>query len=190
MNYKELDNLITFKMGVPSLYHIMLGMSSDETEEYQTGLDEMNTDNYDLNEFLKKYDITVERTAFTSSFRLQELTITIPLEHIKENDVKMLFNYFAFKENVLEKKFSFTSDTDDSIKDLNIIIHFDLFDVKITKETNANSGDEYIVIMFVSEDDENLDKLRCIAIIANNEKSFMDEVIDYVNDNANKYLNL
>lgn len=54
MNYKELDNLITFKMGVPSLYHIMLGMSSDETEEYQTALDEMNTDNYDLNDFLMK----------------------------------------------------------------------------------------------------------------------------------------
>ncbi len=188
MNYKELDNLITFKMGVPSLYHIMLGMSSDETEEYQTALDEMNTDNYDLNDFLKKYDIIVERTAFTSSFRLHELTITIPLEQIKEKDVKMLFNYFAYKENVLEKKFSFTSDTDDSIKDLNVIIHFDLFDVRITKETCTDSGDEYIVILFVSEDDVNLDKLRCLAIFSNNEKSFMDEVIGYVNDSVNNYL--
>jgi hypothetical protein len=184
MNYKELDNLVTFKMGVPSLYHIMLGMSSDETEEYQTALDEMNTDNYDLNDFLKKYDITVERTAFTSSFRLHELTITIPLEHIKENDVKMLFNYFACKENVLEKKFSFTSDTDDSIKDLNMIIHFDLFDVIIKKENNVNTGDDYIVIMFVSEDDVKLDKLRCLAVFSNNEKSFMDEVFGYVNMNS------
>ena len=65
-----------------------------------------------------------------------------------------------------------------------MIIHFDLFDVIIKKENNVNTGDDYIVIMFVSEDDVKLDKLRCLAVFSNNEKSFMDEVFGYVNMNS------
>lgn len=185
MNYKELDTLITFKMGIPSLYHIMLGMSCEETEDYQRELDEKNTDNYDLNDFLKKYDISVERTAFTNSFRLHELTITFPLEHVKENDAKMLFNYFACRENVIEKKFSFTSGTDDSIKDLNIVCKYDLFEVQIEKETDVENESQFVVIRIVSDDDVNLDKLLCLAIISNNEKGFWGEVCEYVDKNTN-----
>ena len=32
MDYKELDSLIIFRMGLPSIYHIMLGMSMNQTE--------------------------------------------------------------------------------------------------------------------------------------------------------------
>ena len=53
MDYKELDSLITFRMGLPSIYHIMLGMSMYQTEEYAKELDRKETDNYDLNAFLK-----------------------------------------------------------------------------------------------------------------------------------------
>ena len=41
MTTKELDNLISFKMGLPSLYHIMLGMTIEETNEYDYGPYEM-----------------------------------------------------------------------------------------------------------------------------------------------------
>ena len=180
MNYQELDNLITFKMGLPSLYHIMLGMSSDETEDYEQKLIDRATDNYNLNDFLKKYDIIVERTAFTEDMRLHEITVTIPIEHIEEKDVQMLYNYFAYRMNVVEKQFYFTSDANDTIKNLNISIHSDLYDVRITKETDEESGEERIVILFISEDEVNLDKLRCLAIITKNEKSFADEVFEYV----------
>jgi len=185
MNYKELDTLITFKMGIPSIYHIMLGMSCDETEDCQTELSGKNTDNFDLNDFLKKYDVTVERTAFTSSFRLCGLTITFPLELIKENDAKMLFNYFACRENIIEKKFSFTSGTDDSIKDLNIVCKYDLFEVQIEKETDVENECQFVVIRISSDDDVNLDKLLCIAIISNNEKGFWGDVCEYVDKNTN-----
>ena len=77
MNYQELDNLITFKMGFPSPYHIMLGMSSDETEDYEKELENKETDNYDLNDFLNKYNVSVERTAFTAEWRLREIYLLI-----------------------------------------------------------------------------------------------------------------
>ncbi len=183
MNYQELDNLITFKMGLPSLYHIMLGMSSDETEDYEKELENKETDNYDLNDFLKKYDVSIERTAFTAEWRLHEISLFISIEHFEEKDAKMLYNYFVYRMNVVEKKFSFTSRTDDTIKDLNISIHTDLYDVIITKETNEENGSERIVILFTSEDEEKLDKLRCLAIIANNETSFADDIWGYMERN-------
>ena len=62
MNTKDLDSLISFKMGLPSLYHIMLGMSIDETNDYEKEIENRQTDNYDLNDFLKEYNIGVERT--------------------------------------------------------------------------------------------------------------------------------
>ena len=40
-----------------------------------------------------------------------------------------------------------------------------------------------LVISFICQDDVNLDKLRCIAIIADNEKGFAEEVFEYVNQN-------
>ena len=181
MNTKELDYLFTFKMGLPSLYHIMLGMSEDETEDYEKELGKYQTDNYDLNDFLKKYDIVVERTAFTGEWRLKEMTVSIPLEHIKERELKMLFEYLIYRMNVIEKKFTFTSNANDEICEFDILIRSDLYDVTITKsEENDN---EYVVITFFSENDIILDKLRCLAIIVNNEKQFIKDIMEYVNLN-------
>ena len=45
MTTNELNSLITFKMQLPSLYHIMLGMSQDETEDYEKELENRQTDN-------------------------------------------------------------------------------------------------------------------------------------------------
>lgn len=87
--------------------------------------------------------------------------------------------------NVVEKQFNFTSDANDTIKNLNISIHSDLYDVRITKETDEESGEERIVILFISEDEVNLDKLRCLAIITNNEKDFFIEVAKYVEQYIN-----
>ena len=179
MTYKELDNLITFKMGLPSLYHIMLGMAMDETDDYEKEIENRQTDNYDLNDFLKKYSIVVERTAFTGEMRLKEMTISIPLEYIKEKDLKMLFDYFVYRMDVVEKRFNFASKSNDEICELDILIRSELYDVTITKsEVNDN---EYIVITFFSEENINLDKLRCLAIIVNNEKQFVKELFEYIN---------
>ena len=87
MDYKELDSLITFRMGLPSIYHIMLGMSMYQTEEYAKELDRKETDNYDLNAFLKKYGVKVERTGFTGDtyMQLDEISIMIPINHLEDN---------------------------------------------------------------------------------------------------------
>ena len=61
MNTKDLDSLISFKMGLPSLYHIMLGMSIDETNDYEKEIENRQTDNYDLNDFLKEYNMYCRR---------------------------------------------------------------------------------------------------------------------------------
>lgn len=181
MTTKELDTLITFKMGLPSLYHIMLGMSDDETGNYEKDLEKCKTDNYDLNDFLKKYAIIVEKSAFTVKRRLKEMTISLPIELIKERELKMLFDYFIFRMNVVEKKFFFTSNANEELCEFNILIRSDLYDVTITKsEENEN---KYVNISLFSKDDINLDKLRCLAIIVNNEKRFMKDIMDYVNNN-------
>lgn len=120
MTTKELDNLITFKMGLPSLYHIMLGMSMDETADYEQELENRQTDNYDLNDILKKYGVKVERTGFSDEYRLSVISVYIPLEHIGERELKMLFDYFTFRMDVVEKKFNYTSNADDEICELNI----------------------------------------------------------------------
>ena len=44
MKYDELKELILFPMGLPSVYHIRLGMSNYETEDYQEQLDKKETD--------------------------------------------------------------------------------------------------------------------------------------------------
>ena len=43
MKYDELKELILFPMGLPSVYHIRLGMSNYETEDYQEQLDMKET---------------------------------------------------------------------------------------------------------------------------------------------------
>ena len=79
--------------------------------------------------------------------------------------------------DVLEKKFNYTSNADDDICELNILFHSDLYDVIITKDDDNRN----LVISFISEDDINLDKLRCLAIIVNNEKQFIKDIMEYVN---------
>ena len=183
MTYKELDNLITFKMGLPSLYHIMLGMSVDETDEYQNELDNQQTDNYDLNDFLKEYGVIVEREGFTEKMLIHDMSISIPIEYLTEYSIKRLYDELVARMNVVNKRFSITTNADDSIQELDSMIHTDLYDVKIIRCTDAEKGMDYVVISFICEDDVNLDKLRCIGIIANNEKKFAEEVFDYVNRN-------
>ena len=129
MTYKELDSLITFKMGLPSLYHIMLGLSMDETDDYEKEIESRQTDNYDLNDLLKKYDIIVERMVFSAQWRLSEMTISIPLEHIKEKDAKMLYDYFVYRIDVKGKKYNITSTASGEICELDIVIHSNLYDV-------------------------------------------------------------
>ena len=180
MTRNELDSLITFKMGLPSLYHIMLGMAMDETDDYEKEIENRQTDNYDLNDFLKKYSIVVERTAFTGEMRLEEMTITIPLEYIKEKDLQKLFDYFVNRMDVVEKRLHFTSNSNDDICELDILLRSSLYDVRITKNENGDRA----VITFASEDVVNLDKLRCLAIIANNESNFAKELFEYL-ENVN-----
>lgn len=180
MTYKELDNLITFKMGLPSLYHIMLGMSVDETDEFQNELDNQQTDNYNLNDFLKEYGVIVEREGFTEKMLIHDMSVSIPVEHITEHSIKRLYDELAARMNVVNKQFSITTNADDSIIDLDAKIHTDWFDVKFTRFTDAEKGMDYVFISFICEDDVNLDKLRCIAIIADNEKGFAEEIFEYV----------
>jgi hypothetical protein len=180
MTYKELENLITFKMGLPSLYHIMLGMSIDETDEYQNELDNQQTDNYNLNDFLKEYGVIVERERFTEKMLIHDMSVSIPVEHITEHSIKRLYDELAARMNVVNKQFSITTNADDSIIDLDAKVHTDWFDVKLTQLTDAAKGMNYVVISFICEDDVNLDKLRCLTIIANNEKKFADEIFEYV----------
>lgn len=176
MTTKELDNLISFKMGLPSLYHIMLGMTIEETNEYEMEIGKRQTDNYDLNDFLKQYEITVERTAFTSEMCLSEITVYIPLENVKERDLKVLFDYFAFRMEVIEKRFNYSSNAIDEICDLDILIHSELYDVRIS----INEDSDQLAISFVPGEDVNIDIFRCLAIIANNERQFAKEIIEYV----------
>jgi len=185
MIYKELDNLITFKMGLPSLYHIMLGMSVDETDEYQNELDNQQTDNYNLNDFLKEYGVIVEREGFTEKMLIHDMSVSIPVEHITEHSIKRLFDELSARmNNVVNKQFNITTNADNSIVDLDAKIRTDWFDVKIARLTDAEKGMDNVVISFICEDDVNLDKLRCIAIIADNEKEFAEEVFEYVNRNS------
>lgn len=183
MNSKELDNLITFKMGIPSLYHIMLGMSNDETEDYQKELDNRNTDNYDLNDFLNKYEVMVERTAFDSACRIHELMIAIPIEHIKENEIQLLYKYFSNRMNIIEKECNVTSDANDNIKELNITIRSELYDVtfRIAEYDNGRRLETIIV----SNEEEQIKMLACLAIIANYEKDFADKLFEYVQQYQN-----
>ena len=114
--------------------------------------------------------------------QLDEISIMIPINHLVEKDAKMLYDYFSYRSNVLEKRFSFTSDTDDFIKELNIFIHTELYDINVTQETNDEIG-KHIFIDFEVGGDVNIDKLSCLAIIANNEKGFAKELLDYVDEN-------
>ena len=181
MIYNELDSLITFKMGLPSLYHMMLGMSAEETVDYQEEIDQQATDNYDLNNFLKKYNVRVEKAAYIGCFKLSEMTISIPMEFITAGELKTLFSHLSSKMHVVTKQYNVTLDADDNIQDVDICVHADLYDMKIVKENNEDNGIDYLVISFVTEDDTNLDKLGCLAVIANNEKSFSKELVEYIN---------
>lgn len=181
MIYKELDSLITFKKGLPSLYHMMLGMSAEETCDYQEELDQQATDNYDLNDFLKKYNVKVEKAAYIGSFKLSEMTVSIPMEFITEGELKNLFRHLASKMHVVTKQYNVTLDADDTIQDVDICVHADLYDMKIVKENNEDIGINYLVISFVTTDDTNLDKLACLSVIVNNEESFGDDIMEYLN---------
>ena len=98
MKYDELKELILFPMGLPSVYHIRLGMSNYETEDYQEQLDKKETDNYTLNDFLKKYDVVVEQ-GFSDDLNVTEICISIPLNELSERDIRLLFDSISF-ENV------------------------------------------------------------------------------------------
>ena len=126
----------------------------------------------------RKYNLV--RTGFSGEYRLSVITVYIPIEHIGERELKMLFDYFTFRMDVVEKKFNYTSNADNEICELNILIHTDLYDVEITNDEDGGK----CAISFVSEDSINLDKLCCLAIIANNEKQFAKELLEYVDNHA------
>ena len=169
MTSKEFSSLFTFWLGLPSVYHIRLGMSEDETANYQTQLDNRQTDIYNLNNVLKKYDIEVERGAFSANWRLKILRVSFPLHHLKEVDLRMLYSFLTYDEAVIDKHFSVSSNADDSIIDMQVDIFYDLYNVSIRREC-----------------DDKLDKLRCLAIIGNNDNGFADDLYDYVKQNSNR----
>lgn len=180
MNGKEFSSLFTFKFGLPSLYHIMLGMSEDETAYYQTQLDNMQTDNYDLNDVLKKYGIKVEREAFSADWRLKILRIILPMDTLNEADLRRIYDYLTYDETVINKKYSVSTDAAGSINDMQVEIFYDLYNVSIKRDVN-DEGIPFDAITFeAADDDVKLDKLRCLAIIAGNENGFADELLDYV----------
>lgn len=183
MIYQELDSLITFKMKLPSLYHIMLGMSEDETVNYQDELDSCETDNYDLNDFLKKYGIIVSRNALSEFFKLKDISFAIPIYHLTEWDIKMIFDTLAFRMGAEETKYCISTGTKDTITDINSIIHTNLFDTKMIKWNNPDNEEDYLLVSFVVEDDTNLDKLRALSVISNYDKGFAEEIIEYVKQN-------
>ena len=107
---------------------------------------------------------------------LSETTVYIPLENVKERDLKVLFDYFAFRMEVIEKRFNYSSNAIDEICDLDILIHSELYDVRIS----INEDSDQLAISFVPGEDVNIDIFRCLAIIANNERQFAKEIIEYV----------
>ena len=180
MNGQEFSSLFMFKFGLPSVYHIMLGMSEDETADYQTQLDNMQTDNYDLNDVLKKYGIKVEREAFSADWRLKILRIKFPSGTFNEADLKRLYDYLTYDETVINKHYSVSTDAEGSITDMEVNIGYELYSISIGWDVD-DEGTVYDTITFeAADDDVKLDKLRCLAIIAGNENGFADEVFDYV----------
>lgn len=179
MKYDELKELILFPLGLPSVYHIRLGMSNYETEEYQEQLEKKETDDYNLNDFLKKYDIVVEQ-GFNDDLNVVEICISIPLDELPERDIRLLFDSIAYKMDTVEKKFSITTDSDDSVKELESTIHSDLFDVRIC----LNESRDNIVISFSTDDDAKIDMLRCLSIISKNEKSFLNDIVRYTDSHS------
>ena len=180
MIYNELDSLILFKMGHPSLYHIMLGMPWEEIDEYQEEIKQQETDNYDLNDVLKNYSIEVETPALIGC-RISEMTISIPMEFITEAELKTIYSHLASKMHVVTKQYNVTLDADDTIQDVDIYVHADLYDMRIVKVEKESIGIDFLVISFVTEDDINLDKLGCLSVIANHEKDFGKEIVEYIN---------
>lgn len=181
MIYNELDSLITFKMGLPSLYHIMLGMPWEEIDEYQEKIKQQETDNYDLNDVLKKYSIEVEAPALIGC-RISEMTISIPMEFITEAELKTLYRHLASKMHVVTKQYNVTMDANDNVLEVDICAHADLYDMKIVKAEKESIGIDFLIISFVTEDDTNLDKLGCLSVVANNEKCFAEELVEYINE--------
>ena len=179
MKYDELKELIVFPMGLPSVYHIGLGMSNYETEDYQEQLDKKETDNYTLNDFLKKYDVVVEQ-GFSDDLNVTEICISIPLNELSERDIRLLFDSISYKMDTVEKKFSITTDSDDSVKELESTIHSDLFDVRIY----LNESHDNVVISFSTDDDVKTDMLRCLSIISKNEKSFLNDIMRYTDSHS------
>lgn len=179
MKYDELKELILFPMGLPSVYHIRLGMSNYETEDYQEQLDMKETDNYTLNDFLKKYDVVVEQ-GFSDDLNVTEICISIPLNELSERDIRLLFDSISYKMDTVEKKFSITTDSDDSVKELESTIHSDLFDVRIY----LNESHDNVVISFSTDDDVKTDMLRCLSIISKNEKSFLNDIMRYTDSHS------
>ena len=166
MTYQDLDNLITFKMDVPSIYHIMLGMNEKDSCIFEDVLRSRETDNYTLNKFLKKYDIVVG-TGITFDHRVVEIIVTIPYKKIEKKEAILLFNYFLHHTNFELTHFYLDLNNEDCYKALGIFIHSNYYDILITKETYEDEKDmEYISIKFTSNHTF-IDKLHCLAIIAN-----------------------
>ena len=180
MIYNELDSLILFKMGLPSLYHIMLGMPWEEIDEYQEEIKQQETDNYDLNDILKKYSVEVETPALIGC-RISEMTISIPMEFITEAELKTLYSHLASKMHVVTKQYNVTLDANDNIQEVDICVHADLYDMKIVKEERESIGIDFLIISFATEDDTNLDKLACLSVVSNKDKSFGKELAEYIN---------
>ena len=183
MIYQKLDNLITFKMKLPSLYHIMLGMSEDETENYQNELDACETDNYDLNDFLKEYDVRIFRDALSELFKLKEISFAIPLYHLTEWDVKMIFDTLAHRMGAVKTIYNISTGENNTITDIKCSIHTDLFDTELIKWNDPDRDEDHLLVSFMVEDDTYLDKLQALSVISNYDKSFADDIIEYIKQN-------
>ena len=186
MNYNELKKLIFFPAGIPSIYRIKLGMSVDEAECYQKELDAKKTDNYDINDMLNKYDVTVEEGfleyhEYDDIMIVNNIDVFIPATELSEYDVRKLHEYIGYEMEAIEKKFSITTDADDSIKELDATLHAELYDVSI----RLNEDHDYIIISFCANDNEDtIDMLRCISIISYYEtclhKEFFDKLTEHI----------
>lgn len=175
MNYKEITKLLLFPLGIPSVFYLRLGMLDCETDSFQIQLDQCETEDTYINEFLQKYDVKVE-TSSDERGRIYEIRILIPAMELPESQIKTLVDSISHQIDTQEKKYSITNSSDDSISVLNASIHTDLYDVNV----RAGEGQDHVVIAFSTDDVVKLDMLRCLAIIADNDRDFYYNIMKFI----------
>lgn len=175
MDFKELSNLISFPLGIPSIYKLRLGMLACEIEDYQVQLDQKETDDNHLNEFLRNYDVMVEATFDNCCGRVFEISVSVSVQNLSESQIKSLYNYYVFQINTIDKNFVITTNSDDTVKVIDANIRSDLFNVSIKLTQNHN----YVLIIFSVDSDAKLDMLRCLTIIERHDADFFFDMIKY-----------